>query len=414
MAWEELLRAWSTIRLSVPVVVIESDDWGWDYVHPNGFVAMSPELDARQAQALDRLADILDRHHDAMGRHPVLSAFVVVGQPDTEEIVADSSRHYHWRPIGQAMPRLVKALNAAAARGLVSLAYHARDHRECRTWVKVIRQASEVRQLDGAAAADAANSFMAEGGPQAHDRLIGEYFNSVDSCLGTESQEDIDGKVSDGIAAFESAFSMKPRSTVAPRHLWNSGAEEAWKKHGILYVHGVNHQRGETSDPKPKYLRGTGFRTRGGMVGIKRNVPFELVDSDGQTQTNESVMGRIEQVLSGGEPVVILTHSHNFYSCDPQTTEKMVQRFEGLLSAMERRWPNLIYLSADELGELAGQGHIDYPQMGRGVQIRGCLSKIRILVRTLWHGRPQFRFWVIGVALLFLLGIGLLCVKLLT
>src|SRR5512132_813809 len=76
-----LLAAWREPVLRAPVLILESDDWGY-----------GPLL---QAERLDRLAELLAAFRDAFGRHPVTTLGVVLAGPDTARMRADEWRIYH-------------------------------------------------------------------------------------------------------------------------------------------------------------------------------------------------------------------------------------------------------------------------------------------------------------------------------
>ncbi len=61
--------AWREPVLRAPVLILESDDWGYGPVE--------------QAQALRRIADVLVRFLDDAGRHPVMTLGVILAGPDT-------------------------------------------------------------------------------------------------------------------------------------------------------------------------------------------------------------------------------------------------------------------------------------------------------------------------------------------
>src|SRR6266487_3772934 len=77
----ELSAAWREPVLRAPVLILESDDWGY-----------GPLL---QAERLDRIADLLAGFQDAFKRHPVATLGVVLAGPDTDRMRADECHTYH-------------------------------------------------------------------------------------------------------------------------------------------------------------------------------------------------------------------------------------------------------------------------------------------------------------------------------
>jgi hypothetical protein len=110
-----LSAAWREPVLRAPVLILESDDWGY-----------GPHV---QAERLDRLADLLADFRDTLGRHPVATLGIVLAGPDTERIRADGCRMYHR--VTLADPRLAsvrEAMLRGAARGVFALQLHAMEH----------------------------------------------------------------------------------------------------------------------------------------------------------------------------------------------------------------------------------------------------------------------------------------------
>src|SRR5438034_9331146 len=91
-----LLAAWREPVLRAPVLILESDDWGY-----------GPLM---QAERLDRVAEVLAGFRDASGRQPVATLGVVLGGPDTDRMCANGCRTYHRLTL--ADPRLAPVREA--------------------------------------------------------------------------------------------------------------------------------------------------------------------------------------------------------------------------------------------------------------------------------------------------------------
>src|SRR6266536_6301154 len=73
-----LSAAWREPVLRAPVLILESDDWGYGPL--------------TQAERLDRIAEVLAGFRDASGRQPVATLGVVLAGPDTDRMRADGCR----------------------------------------------------------------------------------------------------------------------------------------------------------------------------------------------------------------------------------------------------------------------------------------------------------------------------------
>ena len=110
-----LADAWAEPILRLPVLILESDDWGYGSVE--------------QAQRLDQIVELLARFRDSRSSHPVMTLGVILAGPDTERIRVDGCRSYHR--VTLADPRLASVRDAmmrGAARGVFALQLHGMEH----------------------------------------------------------------------------------------------------------------------------------------------------------------------------------------------------------------------------------------------------------------------------------------------
>jgi hypothetical protein len=110
-----LLAAWREPVLRAPVLILESDDWGYG--------------PTEQAERLQRIAEVLAGFRDRTGRHPVMTLGVVLAGPDTALMRTENCRRYHRVALDD--PRLEpirNAMSSGAARGVFALQLHGREH----------------------------------------------------------------------------------------------------------------------------------------------------------------------------------------------------------------------------------------------------------------------------------------------
>ncbi|MBM4019365.1 MAG: hypothetical protein FJ288_13765 [Planctomycetes bacterium] len=402
---------WSTTTVDVPVVVIESDDWGGRFVVT---VSDPPlrNLESAEAAAVERLVGVLRRHQDSVGRHPIISAFVVVGQPDIAAIAADSAERYHWIPIDHVQPCLVATLRRAQAEGFFEINYHARDHCNADLAVQVVREAI-TRAADEARLFDplCVSTFHPIGTLpykklEDRNRLTTEYLAVRGKHFVPPDPAAVDSRVAEGVCEFRRLFERPPRSTVAAGYMWGPDAEASWRHHGIRFVHGVNYQRGVPQPTEMIERRGFGFRTVGGMVGVTRNVVFEPdLRMCGPLPSVDEALASAARLFAQGQPAVVCAHAWCFYVTetglkDPAAVETMFSRLDDLLTGFERTYPNLRYASSEEVGQLAEAGRVDYFGGRPGPEIvaaRGLKHAWFVAVR-LAHHHPKVKLWALGLA----------------
>ena len=390
--WDQFGPAWAGTKLDAATVIIESDDWGLDYEPPR-FVLPTPRLDERQAAGVKRLVKVLDGHQDSLGRKPVISAFIVVHQADSTAIAKDPELKYHSRPIDKTMPKTVSALKRAEAKGVFSLVYHGRDHRDAGLWVKKVRQS---KPFDP----EVVTTFHPREDSRGQDQCIAEYFDSRDGYLQPLAQDVIDEKVRTGLAEFERIFGRRPVSTVAPRYLWGPRAEAAWHRHGIKYVHGANKQGGAFRNTTAVWTRRFGSLLSHGLVGIPRTADIEA-GKDGRPPPLSDVMRWAHRAVATGQPIVICTHNCNYVGGGPYP-QNMAQCLDTVLTTLEKKYPDLRYLTAEEAGQLAAEGAVHVATPGGTAEIRaaGGLKHAWLWLKGIYHDRAKARLYARGLGVL--------------
>ena len=107
--------AWAEPVMRAPVLILESDDWGYGPLE--------------QAQRLDLIAELLERFRDSCGVHPSMTLGAVLAGPDTDRIRADGCHTYHR--VTLADPRLAPVRDAmlrGVERGVFALQLHGMEH----------------------------------------------------------------------------------------------------------------------------------------------------------------------------------------------------------------------------------------------------------------------------------------------
>ncbi len=408
----QLGPAWSAARVDVPVVVIESDDWGLDFEPPH-YVPPGPAVDARQEAGVRRLASMLATRRDAAGRAAVVSAFIVVHQADSAAIASDPTFAYHALPIDRSMPRTVAALMQGAQQGVLELVYHGRDHRDVGLWCNNVRAMVETaaapqRRATTRPATQPAGRFDPESVRIFHprdererDRIVAEYFDSRLGYLKELDYARLEAKVTEGLAEFERIFARRPVSTVPPRYLWGPAAEKAFAAHGIRYLHGANKQGGRYRGAGDVWAHPFGVRLSEGLIGIPSNTDVE-VRPDNSLPSMETVLEEAGQAVATGQPIVICTHACNYATDGPALGNQMCDFLGRVLDELKRRYPDLRYLSAEEAGRLAERGEVSVRVEGqeRPLRLAGPLKSAWLTGRDLYLRRSKIRLYIQSLAVL--------------
>ena len=111
----EILALWREPVFRVPVLTIESDDWG-----------AGPR---EQARGLRRIAAVLSGRANDLGQHPVMTLGIVLAGPDGPRIAADRCRNYFRRRVDDpSSAEILDAIIGGAKAGVFALQLHGGEH----------------------------------------------------------------------------------------------------------------------------------------------------------------------------------------------------------------------------------------------------------------------------------------------
>jgi hypothetical protein len=162
---------------------------------------------------------------------------------------------------------------------------------------------------------------------------------------------------------FVDLFGVKPSSACAPGYRANSETHRAWSDIGIRVA-----QNGT----------GDGLRTphldEFGLLHIHRSLDFEPSERELETKKYLEVA---EACFSRGLPLVISVHSINFHSTLRDFRSATITALDQLLSALEAKYPELLYINDAELYAIVTEG-----------AFQGEASQIKVSARhQTWNSR---------------------------
>ena len=140
---------------------------------------------------------------------------------------------------------------------------------------------------------------------------------------------------------FRDLFSSGPFSACAPGYRANANSRTAWFEAGVRVVqNGPGKRRGPYLDENG--LLST-FRT------VEMEPAIERCDLAG-------LVAQVEQCFADGLPAVISIHSINFHSTIQDFRTPTLKLLDEFLAALERKWPDLLYVHDADLFSIATEG----------------------------------------------------------
>jgi hypothetical protein len=153
----------------------------------------------------------------------------------------------------------------------------------------------------------------------------------------------------EGTELFEKQFGFKSLSAIAPNYCWTDHVEEVWSRNGVCYIQGGIFQDNRTSVSPKRCCHYLGEPNRYDQHYMIRNCAFEPASE--KKDWVGSCLKEIARAFSFHKPAVICSHRVNFIGAiDPDHRSNSLRQLSGLLNNIVRRWPDVCFMSSDELG----------------------------------------------------------------
>lgn len=325
LAWtyrRVLARLWREPAFRVPVLIVESDDWG------AGPLA--------QAEALQRIGDVLQGHRDAAGRTPVMSLALVLAVPDGPAI----ARTGQYRAVELDAPCFApirQALQEGAARGVFALQLHGMEH----YWPPTLM----------ASADPAVQAWLRQPVPATTEDLPSPLQSRWVDAGTLPSRPlgavEIAAAVAAEVRAYARIVGEPPRVVVPPTFVWTREVEQAWVAAGLRCVvtpgwrYPARGADGLPCGDEGPIINGD----RSGEIGcLVRTDYFEPRRGRGAAHA----LGVFERTVAEGRPCLLENHRDNFI-VDAATREHALAELDALLAGVRRRQPDLRFMSTWEL-----------------------------------------------------------------
>jgi hypothetical protein len=342
-------------RSVIPLVVIESDDWGSERMRSRasrdaliraGALPATSDYHAdamESAEDLEAMADVLRRVRGSDGRSVVMTPFVNPANPDFDAIAANNFMEYVPEPLARSHARrgdgdcALRLWRQLMDDGLMMPEYHAREHLQVSMWMEWLRTDRMVRL----AFEHGVYSVQGQGLP-----AMARQFRAACFFRSPEEIPSVGEMIVSGAQMFEEAFERTAVCFCPPNNVFHPDLIPWLHRAGIRGL--VRGLRG----PEPD-ARGGGrvvWRLRStrdqAMTTWSRNAVFE-------PQAGIGVNHCLQQVASAMRwrvPAVITTHRTNYVgSISPENREQGLRALTELLQQIVKRWPAVRFISSRDL-----------------------------------------------------------------
>lgn len=352
------MRGWRTNR---KIVVIESDDWG-TLRTPNKetYNALSSRYaDSMFADTYDRVDNLANQEDlealfdtlmsvtDSKGRHAVLTANTIVGNPDFEKIRESGFREYSWEPFTETLQRYpthqgtFEYWKLGIEQGIFMPQFHGREHLNVCCWLDLLRE-------DYPGMREAFNHGTWLGNPHNSRRLDIAY-----NYANNDELNFVKKSISEGFEQFLRMFGFKSLTTICPSYTWDKIIEKLFADLGVIAMQGayvqnypeINRQRRST-----KHF--IGERNAIGQRYFMRNVHFEPSLFKEANPVNR-LLNDINRVFRWHKPAIISSHRLNYIgNLVPENREYTLRILKRLLKEIVQKYPDVEFMSSDQLALL--------------------------------------------------------------
>ena len=351
---------WRTNR---KIIVIESDDWGSVRTHSKEayrkMIREGLELDRSNFTKFDALEsnwdlenlfEVLAKHKDASGRHPVFTPMCVVANPHFEKIEASNFSEYYFESFLEtckkypAHDKVSELWQTGIKERLFVPQLHGREHLNVAKWLRALQAGNEGLRISFAHQSFGAAWFKGQKLP--------EYLAAFDP----ETPEDIPAYetiIRDAGRMFHEICGYQPKHFIASNSPEPQSLEKTLKEIGVEYLTRYKIQRYPLGNAKyTKQFNWLGKRNKLGQIYLTRNAGFEPSSSLNKDWVNDC-LAEIKNAFQWKKPAIISSHRVNYIGfIDPANADWGLKQLDQLLSAIMKNWPETEFLTSEELGDL--------------------------------------------------------------
>ena len=345
-------------RTSRHIVVFESDDWGsirmsnkkdWDELLKMGYAVDKRPYERfdslESAEDLVALFEVLSKHKDCNGHHPVITANMLMANPDFEKIEKSNYQEYYFEPIANTYNRyygnakVLDLMRQGIDEGVFMPQSHGREHFNVAQWMKGLQSGDE----------DLLTAFkfgMCGIAPKAHPEEGNKLMNAL--LAGNDSeQKRIDEVVAEGLGLFKDLWGFQSKTFVAPCYLWNEKTEKVLAANGVKLI-----QTSRTSKPfykSPSRYFYSGQQNKLGMVYSIRNCQFEPATNK-DNKNVDVIMKQIGRSFAQNKIAVFSTHRINYVGgIDKKNQIRTSRVLDEFLTQLLCNYPDVEFMSSDKL-----------------------------------------------------------------
>lgn len=356
------IPGWHTRR---KIVVIESDDWGsirmpsrevYDKLLEKGIrvdrchYCRNDSLESEKD--LSALFEVLSGVKDSLGNSAIITANNVVANPDFDKIRESKYKEYHYKLITDSYKEFkgctesYKLLMEGNQNDLLSIQSHGREHLNISRWMHYLQNDYPETKL--------AFNYGVYGISTTISSEKRKSFLPAFDFETYEEEQEVNKIAKDGLRLFKEIFGFISESFIAPNYVWSKSLEESIVTEGVRFLQGtrLHTYRIPMGQKTSKRLRYFGKRNQFDQIDLVRNAYFEPAENPRKDWMN-SCLSEISSAFLLKHPAIICSHRVNFMGgLNGLNRDKNLQLLKNLLNEIVKRWPDVEFMSSNQLGNL--------------------------------------------------------------
>lgn len=354
---------WRTNR---KIVVIESDDWGsvrtrskddYDAMLANGLAvdrSNFTKYDALESNNdLENLFQLLSKHKDSTGRHPVITPMCIPANPDFKRIEASDFRKYYYETFVETSKgypqhdKVGELWQTGIKERLFVPQLHGREHLNVARWMNALESGDEGLML--------AFKHQSFGASFYKGKCLPEHLAAFDP----DTPEDIlayEQILKDAGDLFKGLCGYFPQHFIASNSSEPKSLEKTLKEIGVQYLTRYKIQRYPLGNGKfTTQFNWLGKRNKLGQIYLTRNSGFEPSDPSKNDWVN-SCLKEVSNAFAWRKPAIISSHRVNYVGyLEPKNAANGLKQLDILLFQITSHWPNVEFMTSVELGNLIAE-----------------------------------------------------------
>ncbi len=318
------------------------------------FTSRFDRLDTLETSTdLEKLFNVLTSVKDQHGKSAVFTPYALPCNIDFEAMTENDFSEYSYELLPKTYEKLaLKDANAyegawglwkeGIEQGILKPQFHGREHFNLNIFKELLNKRNENLLM-------VLKQFSHVSIPE-HDNY-GQNWTAAYSFEDVKDTENYLANIADGLNCFKEVFGYSAESFTPPAQQFPLHLEKELIHLGLNYIdrpRSLHRHLGSGKYQLEKHKLGGGDKIK----EIVRNIVFEPTDDRGFNWVDYSYK-QVEAAFRMNKPANISSHRVNFCGhIDPKNREVGLTALRELLHRIVKRWPDVEFISADELGKI--------------------------------------------------------------